>query len=270
MNPLLVKEEFKGRICEQIDLEQEGENRFRVVTPFRFDDGDQYSIYLKRERDSWILTDEASTLMHLSYWLDEKDLESGNRNEIIEGSLSAFMVQNREGELLIPVKEERFGDALFNFVQALSKVTDVSFLSREVVRSTFLEDFRAFIRAQVQDERRLSFDWTDNRRDPKGMYPVDCRINGIPRPLFVYALPGEAKVRDATIYLLTFEQWQIPFQSLAIFEEQEKINPRVLARFTDVCEKTFSSLEENKERIATHLKRVLITGSLPLAPRDVT
>ena len=257
MNPLLVKEEFRGRICEQIDLEQEGENRFRVVTPFRFEDGDHFSIFLKRERDEWILSDEASTLMHLSYWLDEKDLESGNRHEIIEGSLSAFLVENREGELVIPVSEERFGDALFNFVQAIAKVTDVSFLSREVVRSTFLEDFRAFLRSQVK-ESRLSFDWTDTRHDPKGMYPVDCRINGMTRPLFVYALPGEAKVRDATIYLLTFEQWQIPFQSLAIFEEQEKINPRVLARFTDVCEKTFSSLDENKERIATHLKRVLV------------
>jgi len=75
----------------------------------------------------------------------------------------------------------------------------------------------------------------------------------------VYALPGESesKVRDATIYLMQFERWKIPFQSLAIFEDQGSISPKILFRFTDVCEKTFSSLEGNKERIGTYLERVL-------------
>ena len=115
-----------------------------------------------------------------------------------------------------------------------------------------------YIKENVLEER-LEFDWTDKRNDPKGIYPVDCRINRIARPLFVYALPGESesRVRDATIYLMQFERWKIPFQSLAIFEDQGSITPKVLFRFTDVCEKTFSSLESNKERIATYLKRVL-------------
>src|ERR1035441_7963851 len=222
MNLETIRQEFKGRVCEQISLEQEGEDRFLVETPFRFEDGDHFSVILKRQNDGWILTDEASTLMHLSYWLDDKALESGNRQEIVNSSLSGFSVQNRDGELIIPVVEDRFGDALFNFVQALTKVTDVSFLSREVVKSTFLEDFRAFMKSHVPEER-LEFDWNDQRQDPTGNYPVDCRVNHMKRPLFVYALPGEEKVSVATISLLTFEKWGLPFQSLAIFQDQEQI-----------------------------------------------
>jgi hypothetical protein len=67
MSPGLVKDDFRARICEQVDLEQEGEGRFRVLTPFRFEDGDHFGIILKHRGDHWILTDEASTLMHLSY-----------------------------------------------------------------------------------------------------------------------------------------------------------------------------------------------------------
>jgi hypothetical protein len=158
------------------------------------------------------------------------------------------------------VSEGRFGDALFNFVQALTKVTDVSFLSRDRVRSTFLEDFKRFIESHIPPER-LTFDWTDPASDPKRHYPVDCRINGMKRPLFVYALPSDSQVKDATISLLTFERWGLEPLSLGIFEEQESINSSVLARFTDICEKTFSSLaEKNTRRIATYLNRVLERG----------
>ena len=218
MNLSAVTEEFRERVCEQITLEPQGQDRFLVKTPFRFDDGDHFSIMLKREANDWVLSDEASTFMHLSYWLEEKALESGNRREIIDNSLSFFSVQNRDGELRIPVREKGFGDALFNFVQALSKVTDVSFLSREVVRSTFLEDFRSFIRSHVPEDR-LEFDWKDRQHDLSGKYMVDCRINRMERPLFVYALPNEDKVSVATISLLMFEKWNLPFQSLGVYED---------------------------------------------------
>ena len=259
MNVKSIRDDFKNRVCDQVDLQAEGEDRFLVVTPFRFEDGDHFGIVLKRENSNWILSDEASTLMHLSYQLDDHDIDSGNRGEIIEGSLAGFSVQNRNGELIIPISEGRFGDALFNFVQALTKVTDVSYLSRERVRSTFLEDFKEFLKSRVPEDR-LSFNWTDQRQDPGGKYPVDARINHMARPLFVYALPNDEKVNVATISLLMFEKWKIPFQSMAIFEDQESIARKTLARFTDVCEKTYSNLEGNKDRISEYLGRLLISS----------
>ncbi|MBI4479508.1 MAG: DUF1828 domain-containing protein [Acidobacteria bacterium] len=257
MTPLSIKEDFKNRVSEQLDLEQERDDRFRVLTPFRFEDGDHYQIVLKREGDRWILTDEGSTFMHLSYWLDEKDINSGTRREIIDTSLAIYSVEDRDGELIVPVYNERFGDALFNFVQALAKVTDVSFLSRELVRSTFLEDFRNLLRANVPEDR-LEFDWINPEHDPTGKYPVDARVNHMPKPLLVFALPkSEDKINIATITLLMFERWGVPFQSLSIFEDQADVPRKTLARFTDVSGKAFSSLKGNEERISAYVGRAL-------------
>lgn len=256
MNIEMIKKDFREKVCEKLSISSEGIDRFRVFTPFMFEDGDHLSIVLKTENGNWILSDEGHTYMHLTYDLDEKDLQRGTRQKIITNALSVFFVQDREGELIIPIIDDRYGDALFSFIQALLKITDVSYLTRERVRSTFMEDFRAFMEESVPENRR-EFDWHDPTYDPAGMYVIDCKINSMPKPLFVQALPNDDKTRDATITLLQFEKWGLAYRAMAIFEDQEQINRKVLARFSDVSEKQFSSLSVNRERIKRFIKETM-------------
>lgn len=249
-----IERDFHKKVSSKIRLTAEGMERFRVFTPFIFDDGDHLDIVLRKDGARWVLSDEAHTYMHLTYDIDERDLYSGTRQKIISNTLSTFQIEDRDGELVLDVPEERYGDALFSFVQGLLKISDVSYLSRERVLSTFMDDFRTVMSEAIPEERR-SFDWSDPEHDPQGMYTVDCRVNGLRRPLFVHALSSDGRTRDATIALLQFERWEMPFRSLAIFEDQESINRKVLARFSDVCEKQFSSLTSNRERIARFLKQ---------------
>jgi hypothetical protein len=240
-----IEADFRQKIGDSVRLMNEGVNRYRVFTPFLFEDGDHMAVVLRHEDNHWVLSDEGHTYMHLTYDLDEKDLMRGNRQKIIGNALSIFSVEDRQGELCMPIPQEQYGDALFSFIQELLKISAITYLSRERVKSTFMEDFRGFMNVAIP-VGRFSF----QQHDPQGKYIVDCRINNMPKPMMIFALQNDDRVRDATISILQFERWNLPHRSLAIFENQEEINRKVLARFSDMCEKQFSSLGTNKERIA--------------------
>jgi hypothetical protein len=252
-----IEKEFKEKVCSEIRLLPEGLDRYRIFTPFQFDDGDSFAIVLKKTGNNWILSDEGHTFMHLSYDIDIDSFDKGTRAKIISTTVGTFGIKVNDGVLSASLKDEIIGNVFYNFIQALIKITDVTYLSRERVKSTFWEDFKAFILHKVPTER-LKFNFHDTNHDPQGKYPIDCHINHMDKPLFIFAIGNDDKCNVSTINLLQYEKWGLQFKSLAIFEDQEEISRKALARFSDVCEKQFSSLTANKERIEKYLRENVI------------
>ena len=251
-----IKKQFHIKVSSGINVVQEGLNRFRIDTPFTFDDGDNLVIVLKRQNNEWYLSDEGHTYMHLSYRMDTKVLQKGNRQKIISDILSSFEISDQDGELINPIRNSDYGNALFSFIQGLLKINDITFLNKEIIRSTFIEDFREFVSHTIP-ENRLEFGYYDEENDPAGNYMVDCKINGMPKPVFIFALSSDEKTRDATITLHQYERSGYKFQSVGIFQDQESINRKVLARFTDIVDRQFSSLSGNRDRIERHLSELI-------------
>ena len=247
-----TEKNFFKTVAAEIRLLNDDPDRFRVWTPFRFDDGDHLAISLKKEGNQWLLSDGGHTYMHLTYDIDDQLLHTGQRKQLISQALSMFEVEDRDGELIRTVPDEDYGKALYDFAQALLRIACVSYLSQERVQFIFTEDFHTLLNENVP-KARMCFDWSDPERDPQKNYVVDCRINGMKEPLFVFALNSNDKTRDATIALHQFKEWRIPFRSLGIFKNQSDISRKVQERFSDVCDKTFYSLILNYASIQEYL-----------------
>ena len=241
---------FRETVGGQIDLRPEGVDRYVVSTPFAHDDGDSVEVVLKRDGDRWALVDEGRTLMRPTFDIDEAAVHKGTRQKIIADTLRMFRVEDRDGQLVLPVPDDRFGDALFTFVQAILRIGHV--LSREQLQSAFRKDLRVFLADSVAGDR-LTFDWRDDERDPEGIYNADCRVEYARTPLFVFGLATDGRTRDATVALLQYEKWRRPFRSLVIFEDLTQIGRSVLARLTNVCDRQYSSLGGNRDRIRRFL-----------------
>ena len=249
-----IEQDFIEKVSEQVRVVPDGKDRFRVFTPFRFDDGDHIAIVLKNEQGRWILSDGGHTYMHLTYDIDERKLFSGTREKIISNALSTFKVEDRFGELILEVKDARFGDALYAFAQALVKMGDVLCLSRDSVKSTFVDDFHSLLNEHVPVSR-IDPNWHSEELDSQGKYTVDCKINGMPQPLFVYALSNDDRIRDATIALQKFLSWDFKFSPIGIFKDRENTNSKVRSRFDDVCEVQFPNMGENRDEIIDYITK---------------
>lgn len=117
-----IERDFHEKVSEHVRLAAEGMDRFRVFTPFMFEDDDHLSIVLKKEGTWCVLSDETYTYMYFSYNIDEKDLHNGIRQQIISNALSRFRVKDDDRELTFTVPDERYDDAVYPFVQAPREV----------------------------------------------------------------------------------------------------------------------------------------------------
>lgn len=138
--------EVRNKICSSIEFIEEGVDRSLIITPFNFEDGDAYKIVLKDlEKGEPFLTDEGHTLMHLSYFDIEYD--SGTRSRILFDILNRTGIENRDGELVYTIHDVNcIGDHLFTFIQCITNISDLDYLRRERVRSTFMEDMKNIIK----------------------------------------------------------------------------------------------------------------------------
>ncbi len=253
-----IIDSFREKVSREVEIEPDGINRYLVYTPFLFDDGDHFVVVLRRENDRWVLSDEGHTLMHLSYSDDE--FLRGNREKMMSEALSIHGVENRVGELLVSFSNEAFGDNLFSFLQALTRVSEDARWNQERVKSTFWEDFKAVLEEAIPSMPK-TYEYHDPQNDPDGNYRVDCFIPNADKkkdgkPLHVYAIKNDNSCREATISIMHHERLGSKFNSVVIYQDQTAINRRAVAQLTDVSMKQFSSLGERK-RIADFFKETL-------------
>jgi len=247
---------FRRRVCDEIFLRPEGTDRYFIENPFQFDDGDQVAIYLEMRDGEWILTDEANTLMHLSYYFGQKKLLEGKRESYILDTICNFCLKFEDGEIIATIENEDYGSAFFNLVQALVQISNLPYISRDFKRSNFMEELDIFISNTV-DPEHVYKDWNHPEQDRDRNYIVDYRINGLTNPVLIFGLSNDYKVLKSTITLYQFQAWGMRNRSIGIYEDIDKVSPKNRMKLSKICEKSFTQLHDEEDGIVRYLKGIL-------------
>lgn len=239
--PLLEKT-LCERLCAKVTVHKRDDSTLMLDTPFTFPDGDQYPIYLTETRAGGVvLSDQGHTLMHISYEHDVDAFLEGTRAALLEQVVREAGMRERAGVFSVEVAPEQLAEAVFQFGQALTKVYDLTFLSRAHVASTFYEDLKATLFSMI-DAEDIEADYAPPDTD-RNSYRVDYRLWGRrERPVFLYGVPNRDKARLTTIMLSHFLLHKLSFESVIVFEDQQEIPRFDLARLTNVADTAVASL----------------------------
>lgn len=250
-----MQNSMRRAICGSIEFRELGIGKSLVHTGYTYPDGDEFRIVLEiRKNGEVILTDEGHTMMWLSY---EDFNHTEVRTDLIRRSLSS--VEFDDGEIFIHCDSSNIGAALQTLIQALQSVSDMIFLRKETVRSTFLEDVKTIFirkfkgRCEIDKEIKIGND----------LYNLDVYMNIGNRPLYVLIASNKDRCKEATITAMAVELANktviadVPVYPLVmsiIDENASDITKKDIFRLINKTDKTFSSPNEVENGIVPYLK----------------
>ncbi len=116
-----------------------------ITTPYLDSHNDYIQLYVGKDGDKLIITDDGYTLRDLEM-CGLQISSSSKREAILELILNGFGVQRREHEILVTVPSEKeFPLKKHNLVQAILAINDMFYLARPYVTSLFLEDVKNWL-----------------------------------------------------------------------------------------------------------------------------
>ena len=256
INPDALRNLLCERLCEDVQVEQRPDGALMLRTHFQFPDGDGYPIHLSEAASGGLrLSDRGHTLMHMSYEHDIDSFMDGTRGMLLERIMGESGLRWDGGAFCFDTSPNRLPEAVFQFGQALTRIYDLTFLSRSNVGSTFYDDL-ADLLSRLVDEDKVQRDHQPDVPNAQA-YPVDYRIEGKGDvPLFLYGVPNRDKARLTMIMLSYFHRHGLTFESILVFEDQAQIPRMDLARLSDVGGDMISSLESHEDFNRKLLRRV--------------
>jgi hypothetical protein len=132
-----------GNICE-------------ITTPFLDRHNDSLQIYVVRDGESLIITDDGYILSDLNK--AGVDLSTEKRQQVLKTILQGFGVENVNGSLQVRTSIREFSHKKHALIQAMLSVNDLFVLAQSRVESFFVEDVERFLRLnEIRFISRLNF-----------------------------------------------------------------------------------------------------------------
>ena len=189
-----------------------------------------------------LLSDRGHTLLHISYSQDIESLYDGSRSVRREQIIKDNGVNDNDGVFSIESDEKDLAGDLFKFSQCLTQIYDLAYVSQERTEQTFYFELERILQSCINGSE-LQQNYIPSE-DPKNLYSVDYHVKSRRnKSVYVYGIHNSDKARLVTINLQHFQIEGLDFDSLIVFENQQQVSRKDVARVSDVASNQVYSIE---------------------------
>lgn len=241
-------------ICEEF-IWTENQQGGQLITPWRYDDGDQVVVFATRNGDEWRLDDNGEGLFRLSLsGVDTGSTRVRTRLQAIE-SLFGVHMDDESDSLYIVASEDSMETSALVVAEASAQVMALSCLRHEHITSDFKDHVISILR-EVEKESGIEARY-DAPMEQDGLLIADA--------LFLSAVPLAVIVANSTTRLLEAEMMWLngqrmgdPTQIYAVVENAAKVGRKEVARANYFTSKTleFEGFKQQfRQTITSAVKR---------------
>ena len=236
------------------DIHERRLGKYQLVVPMLHEDGDMVDVYLQESPrgEGYIrVCDFGLTLMRLSYTYD---INTDTKRRIFESILINNGVENDGGNLYLDTSLDMLREGILQFVGCAQKVCNMRYWGREVIRSAFYDDLKAYVTSDL-----AQFEPTADKY-PIPDYPisVDWQLTHNNRDFYVFGVRGNNKAKVVTIALLEFQKASLPFMSLVVHEDMEELGTKERYYLTNNADTQYPALNEFRDKAASDISRFAI------------
>ncbi len=131
-------------------------NYYKITTPYLDRHNDYIQIYLKKENDNFILTDDSYTIEDLIQ--SGCNIDTPNRKKLLQIVLNVYGVSLHNEELFVKANNDNFPLKKHNLIQAILTVNDMFYLTKPNIENLFFEDVKNwFDVSDIRYSERVSF-----------------------------------------------------------------------------------------------------------------
>lgn len=233
-----LSSELEKQLDFKFSLKEKRPGIFQIFAPFYHEDGDMFDIFIEKQNGKVIISDYGMTLMRLSYVYD---LDTPNKEKIFNRIINTNRINISNGKLFIETTPDRLKPAVLQFLQTITKVSNMKLYQREVVQNLFFEILDEFISEKL------------NKYNPKKQYypipqnteyEVDYCFNNIARPIFLFGINSPSNAKLATISCLKFQNEKVKFRSVMVLENIDVLSKKDLSRLMSISDKEFPSFKD--------------------------
>ena len=116
-----------------------------ITTPFLDRHNDQLQIYVKRDGNALILTDDGYTMSDLKLSGFEPTTEK--RRKVLRSILNGFGARIEDDEIIVEARTENFPQKKHNMIQVILAINDLFVMAEPMVARFFKEDVEKYLRS---------------------------------------------------------------------------------------------------------------------------
>ncbi len=244
---------LRDRAKTGFDVYERRTGKYQLIVPILHEDGDMVDIYLQESpqgENHVRICDFGMAIMRLSYTYE---INTDSRRKIFDSILINNDIQNDNGNLYLDTTFEMLYEGILQFAGCVQKIGNMRYWSREVIRSTFYDDLRDYIKTELDE-----FDPKQNTMPIEGyeIITVDWSLRYKTRDFYLFGVLGNDKAKNTAIALLEFKKVELPFISLVVHEDMQGLGARESAYLTRNADKQYPKLDDLREDAVPDIRRL--------------